>query len=195
MGTTAAFFFGEPEDVVAQGKGYRCLHNGRHIELTDVREIGLSTFLELKDILPVRRTANIAKAPSQEDLTEDFQVAAQALTRSLNSAVQKSKREAPAIAHSVVLNALAASWGDKNWQVLKAKLTSPTRARMAALVQAARNVVNAADNSGCSDDLTATEYSAVKALDEALDALDEADEAPQVQAPEASKEVNGSEVR
>lgn len=135
--------------------------------------------------MPVRPTANTARASLQADLDEDVQVAAQALTRSLSAVRQKPGPGEPGVARAKVLNALSANWGQKNGQVLKAKFQSPTRTRLAVPTQAARKAVNASADSARADDLTATGYSAVKALDETLDAMDAADEGSKARAPDA----------
>lgn len=135
-----------------------------HVSAKALRPIGLATFLDLRHHLPVRCDVNVAE-PTPDALDASVQAAATALRSALEA-------QGIEVGHSAMLNALAASWGEKNWQVLKAKLATPERATMKALMAAAQDVVDQADNSGCSDDLTVTSYEAVEKLSELLDQQD-----------------------
>lgn len=113
---TRETYFGEAGDAL--GGGWQDPDN---LEVLSVREIGLSTFLELKDLIPVRRQP-AAKEPTRADLEEDLGSAAKALTNALNRVQKELPGQANPVSHNVVLSALASSWGLKNWQVVKAKL-------------------------------------------------------------------------
>lgn len=101
--------------------------------------------------------------PGPEHLTQDIGDAAKALTNALRAGQ-------PELSHSRVLNALASSWGEKNWQVLKAKVSRTEAVNQAwpSVQKAAWEVVLQADNSGCSEDLTVTSQQAIEQLEAAL---------------------------
>jgi hypothetical protein len=135
-----------------------------HVSAKLLRPIGLATFLDLQRLLPVRCADNVV-APSSDALDVKVQSAATALRSALESCGVE-------VGQSPMLNALAASWGEKNWQVLKAKVATPDRAAMKRLIAAAQAVVDQADDSGCSDDLTVTSSEAVQLLSNLLDSQD-----------------------
>ena len=155
----AATFYGDGNAPEEDG-GFYANGGEVHVGAKTLRPIGLATFLDLHRQLPVRCDTNVVE-PSSASLDTKVQAAAKALRSALEA-------QGVEVGHSAMLNALAASWGEKNWQVLKAKV-SAGRATMMALLAAARKVVDQADNSGCSDDLTVTSNEAVEKLSELLD--------------------------
>jgi len=165
LDSAAALYYGEGDEAQEDG-GYYSNGGEVHVSAYSVQEIGLATFLELKSHLTVRRAPNVP-LPGPEHLQDDLSCAAQALLNALRT-------KHPELTQSHVLHALASSWGEKNWQVLKAKLSgqaSPaqaTSALWAAVEKAAWAVVHQADNSGCSEDLTVTSQAAVEQLEAVL---------------------------
>jgi hypothetical protein len=156
----AACFYGDGTAPEEDG-GFYANGGEVHVSAKLLRPIGLATFLDLQRHLPVRCADNV-KAPTSEALDVSVQSAAAALRSALAS-------NGVDVGHSVMLNALSASWGEKNWQVLKAKVATPDRAALKALIAAAQAVVDQADDSGCSDDLTVTSSEAVSTLSDLLD--------------------------
>lgn len=130
-----------------------------------LNEIGLATYLDLKQALRTCFQDNVT-VPETLALGEAVRFAASQLTNAFASKGIVAK-------HSQVLEALAASWGQKGWQVLKAKLDTPHKALLLKLLKAAQDVVQNADNEGCSDDLTVTSAGAVERMDELLDEVRE----------------------
>lgn len=122
----------EPSDDSRAFGGYFANYGEVCTEAFSLTEIGLSTFLDMRRILSVELADNVAM-PTEALLHESTQQAAQFLTNALvNSGI--------AVKHSDVLNALGASWGEKNWQVLGAKLKSPSKVSFDALFSAAKRV-------------------------------------------------------
>lgn len=158
----AALYYGEG-DMQKEDGGYYANHGEVHISASTLVEIGLATFLDLQGALTVRCASNV-NMPTSDLLSESVQEAAKSLHNAL-------KAKAEGLTQSDVLNALASSWGEKNWQVLKAKLQAPEREAYQGLAKAADTVVSWADSEGCSDDLTVTSAEGVKRLSNALTAL------------------------
>lgn len=156
----AAGYYGSGSEPEEDG-GFYANGGEVHVSVKALRPLGLATFLELKEHLPVRCAPN-ASAPTMDALDVKVQSAASALRTALAS-------NGVEVGHCAMLNALAASWGLKNWQVLKAKVATPDRAAMKAIITAARSVVDQADNAGCSDDLTVTSNEALQHLSDLLD--------------------------
>ena len=113
LDSQAALYYGEGDEPEEDG-GYYANDGEIHVSAFKAVEIGLATFLDLKLSLPVRVDHNVSM-PTEADLEGSVQSAAQSLHTAL-------RRKAPELTLSDVLNALASSWGQKNWQVLKAKL-------------------------------------------------------------------------
>lgn len=176
LDNAAALYYGEGDEAQEEG-GYYSNGGEVHVSAYSVQEIGLATFLELKSHLTVRRAPNVP-LPGPEHLQDDLSTAAQALLNALRA-------KHPELTQSHVLHALASSWGEKNWQVLKAKLSasssgpswplaadkSPLHAQLMSLKTAAQAVVDQADNSGCTDDLTVTSQEAIEQLQAVLNDL------------------------
>lgn len=158
----AALFYGDG-DQPEEDSGYYSNNGEVHVRPDTLKEIGLAVFLELKSVLPVRKDANVPM-PSEADLSDSVQGAAQALHSAL---VQK----APGLTHSAVLNALAASWGEKNWQVLRAKKQGPDPAALRQLLKGAALVCELADGDGGDPAYTVTSADGVRLLNAALPAL------------------------
>lgn len=154
----AAMYYGEGDEESEDGGYYA---NGGEIFTSPLscEEIGLATFLELRRCLPVRSDDNVT-TPTDADLEslDSLKTAAQALTRGLRA----QSLECP---QSKVLHALASSWGEKNWHVLKSKVADEAKA---AVLQAANEVVSFSDSAGCDEGLTVTSSHAVEALSDAL---------------------------
>lgn len=169
---TCETYFGEQGEAGMAG-GWQDSDN---LEVLSVREIGLSTYLELCETIPVRRQPS-AKVPTLADLEENLGCAAKALTNGLNRVLQDKSSQTSPIGHNAVLLALASSWGLRNWHLVKAKVaeadgqSKALLAQLQPLLSAARLVVDQADAEGCSEDLTVTSAQAVNELSKALDAL------------------------
>lgn len=160
--TQPAMYYGAGDEPIQDG-GYFANDGEAHVIAHSLSEIGLATFLDLQKLLPVRKAPEVA-LPTADDLSESTQAGAQ----SLHTALQA---KAPGLAHSDVLNALAASWGEKNWQVLKSKSKGPSSDALKRLLAAAEQVVEWADNEGCGEDLTVTSEEGVKKLRASLSEL------------------------
>lgn len=158
----AANFYGDGTAHEEDG-GFYANGGEVHVRAKLLRPIGLATFLDLRSRIPVRCDDNVVE-PTSDALDASVQTAATALQSAL-------KAQGIEVGHAAMLNALAASWGEKNWQVLKAKLSTPERATMKAFMAAAQDVVDQADNTGCSDDLTVTSNEAIEKMSELLDQL------------------------
>jgi hypothetical protein len=152
----AASYYGDGEQP-REDEGYYANGGEIHVQALALRPIGLSSYLDLQGQLPEWRAANVA-APGLAMLEGSVQTAATVLREALASQLGTP------VPQSAMLHALAASWGEKNWQVLKAKVAAPDRAAMKAILAAAQAVVDQADDTGCSDDLTVTSSQAVATL-------------------------------
>jgi hypothetical protein len=114
LNDAAANYYGDGSAPFEDG-GYYANHGEVHVRATGLHPIGLTSFLELKAHLPVRYADN-ATVPAVEELS-DVKHAAVRLQQAL-----AARNES--IGLSTLQHALAASWGQKNWQVLKAKVSA-----------------------------------------------------------------------
>lgn len=112
----AASYYGSGEEEM-EDDGYYANGGEVHVSAQSLRPIGLATFLEMQSLIPTRCAENVT-APTHAMLSESVHTAATALREAL------SARLGHAVTQSAMLHALASSWGEKNWQVLKAKLTA-----------------------------------------------------------------------
>lgn len=124
-----------------------------------VVEIGVISFLELSQAGVMVRCSQRCEVPTAEDLG-DIKAMAKGVARSL-------KKRMAAVRYSWVLEAMASAVGVKGWQVLKAKVEEGVRVQE-GILEAARDVVELSDATGCSDDLTVTSASAMERLRSAL---------------------------
>lgn len=125
LDNAAQSYYGD-EDTPQENGGY-FTHDGEvFTSASALEEIGQTTFLELKSILPVRCQAS-ASSPRELHPDQSFSDLAQALTQALN-------RKAKVVSHSQVLHALASAYGHKNWQVLKSKLDAAFEPTLAPTV-------------------------------------------------------------
>lgn len=165
----ARSYYGGEEDDHSESSQHQPSYssNGGEVEVEPaaLKEIGLSTFLDLQACFMVRRHATV-KMPSLEDL-EALKPAAKAL----HSALVCKQIECT---HLEVLDALASSWGSNSWQVLKERqgLTVTDAGLsvklMSQLIAAAQQVCDNSSDEGCTDDLVVTSASAVALLEGAL---------------------------
>lgn len=126
-----------------------------------VVEIGVISFLELSQAGVLVRCAKSCEVPTTEELG-DIKAMAKGVARSL-------KKRMPAVKYSWILEAMAAAVGVKGWQVLKAKVESESQVQR-NLLEAAWDVVELCDATGCSDDLTVTSATAIERLKGAVNA-------------------------
>jgi hypothetical protein len=157
---SAASYYGDGSSPEEDG-GFYANGGEVHVSTKSLHPIGLATFLDLKQLLPVRCAPNEIE-PTADSLSVFVQKAAKALRGTLDS-------KGVPVEQAVMLDALAASWGEKNWQVLRAKVATPGRDAMLSIIAAATEVVAQTDDSGCSDDLTVTSKEAVERLSGLLD--------------------------
>jgi len=112
----AATFYGEEDDESEDGDYYTF---GREIRTRayQLHEISLGTFLELQGCLSTHRDDNIPKTLSADVLSPDgFKAFGASLAKAL-------ARKGVEVGQSVMLNVLSQAFGQKNWAVLKDKLT------------------------------------------------------------------------
>jgi len=127
-----------------------------------VTPLGVATYLELRPLLPVRKTANV-QAPTEANLQETVQAAACAVEAGLAA----KGHEVP---HSVMLHAMASALGAANWHAHQARANLANPGFVAQLKEAVQKVVDYADDEGCQDDLTVTSASAIVELNELVTA-------------------------
>lgn len=88
-------------------------------------EIGLSTFIEMRQCFPGVAADNV-EFPTAAMFDAPLQEQAQQLTNALN-------RKDKVVGHSQVLNAIASVFGHKNWQVFVAKTKAATAPAVATV--------------------------------------------------------------
>lgn len=153
----AAMYWSEPEDSEAKDDGwyfYKDMDAWAHANA--LHEIGLATYWDLKDALPVRSGVPLDKIPTLEEASQECSKAAQALRAALASKGVEVKQ-------SVLLHAIAASVGETNWQALRSKVARAAAERQ-ALKELCWDVVNSCDNAGCDESLTVADADSVAKL-------------------------------
>ena len=98
---------------ISQDGGYYSSHGEIFVKIDSVDEIGLASFLDLKQHLPIIRSSP-TPVPDVTALDGSVQSCAKALTKALN-------RKGKLVSLSQMLHAVAATLGDNNWHVLKSK--------------------------------------------------------------------------
>jgi hypothetical protein len=115
LDTAASFFYGEGNSPKEDG-GYYENGGELHISAGIARPISFETYLELKALLPVTRDDNVPLIDAiSENVTSTFK-------RFAGTLGDKLKAQGMALSHSALLEMMAASLGQKNWQVLHQKL-------------------------------------------------------------------------
>lgn len=122
----AASHYGTGDEEINEC-GYDSDGGSVNVKPKSCREIGLAAFLELKNILSVRKDANIPADLSSDALTAD---GFKAFACSVRKNLEKSNVMVPC---TLMLSTLAASFGAKNWQVLHDKLEALTEAPPTAI--------------------------------------------------------------
>lgn len=125
----AASYYGDG-NAPLEDEGYYANDGEIHVSAHALKAIGLASYLDLRGHLPEWRAANAA-APDPAMLDDSVHSAATVLRAALAAQLGVP------VSQSAMLHALAASWGEKNWHVLKAKLAAPQRSAVAALASAA----------------------------------------------------------
>lgn len=157
LDATAAMYWCEPEDSQARDEGwYFFPEMDAWAQAGGLTPIGLGTFWDLRDTLPVRSTVPADKVPTPDALANAFDAAAKPLTLAL-------KGKGVDVSHSVVLHALASAVGETNWHALRTKVSS-LNAEVDTLRELAWSVVNSCDNAGCDESLTVADADAVAHL-------------------------------
>lgn len=160
----ASMYWCEPEDCEIRDAGWYFYSSmDAWAKADSLHPIGLATFWDLRDALPVRSTVPLDQIPTLGQLGDSLEKAAQALGQVLNS-------KASSVSHSVLLHAIASGIGESNWQALRAKTIRQAEALTAAqtslklLKQKAWDVVNSCDDAGCDESLTVADSAAVEDL-------------------------------
>ena len=101
---------------ISQDGGYYSSHGEVFVKIDIVQEIGLASFLDFKQHLPVISSSQTS-VPDVTALGDSVQSCAKALTKALN-------RKGKLVSLSQMLHAVAAALGDNNWHVLKSKAST-----------------------------------------------------------------------
>lgn len=110
---TAQNYYGD-DSTPFEDDGYYANNGEIFTQAKSLTDIGLATFLDMKPHFMVRRQVNVT-APDESALEAPLSELAQSLTSALN-------RKEKLVSHSQVLNAVAAAYGHKNWNLLRTKL-------------------------------------------------------------------------
>jgi hypothetical protein len=154
----------DSSEVTETPSGYSANGGELMVSPATLNPIGLSTFLDLKKFMMVRRQENVT-VPEASSLESDLGLAAKQFANALDSRGVK-------VGHNQMLEALSAAWGHKTWQVLKAKSNLSCRVQLAKLRELAQLVVNSEDDTGCTEDLTVASKEAIDNLSEYLEVVE-----------------------
>ncbi|MDO8414829.1 MAG: glyoxalase superfamily protein [Agitococcus sp.] len=135
LDTAASFFYGEG-DAPKEDNGYYANGGELHISAGMARPISFETFLEMKTLLPVTRDDNI---PQIDDISDNVTSTFKQFAKNLGA---KLTTQGVNMSHSSLLEMMAASLGQKNWQVLhetlsqvKESVTPPSLPELAEVIE------------------------------------------------------------
>lgn len=148
------FLYGEPEDA-EEGEHSVLVCNGEiALSAHSIREIGLATFLEMKEVGLVAYAEQGLQIPDESALADikDFSSA-------IHKALTAKKVE---VSNSQVLNAVASALGSRNWS--QYKTTAVTRKDVEQLLAQCDSVADASSNDGCEAPWIVTDGSAIEKM-------------------------------